>query len=310
MSSKGIDELTWADLIGRPEFVEAWTFEDTFGDQRGYYANFRYEGRPDHTVSALYDRNLGGIVKDAFAGYLGSDARTQAEQNGLELNDADPTVMAGELLFGIETGDMYIENDLTDDFKTHRGILRSRLRTLGQPEEPRREVFGEAGKKALIREFLHSNHAHGLDESTDLIEFALAARCDDGDGDPLRWSPIVVELFMMDFLPRKVTLDTGQIRALPDLLRRWVRFCLEKKGLEDRWISQTESAVDRWAPEFKRAATDPGSFGMAKSVGQAMLAAGVDLTDQSAVDRWITQFNDRPIEERDEILGGPDFETS
>lgn len=35
------------------------------------------------------------------------------------------------------------------------------------------------------------------------------------------------------------------------------------KGLEDRWISQTESAVDRWAPEFKRAATDPGKIGRA-----------------------------------------------
>ena len=39
---------------------------------------------------------------------------------------------------------------------------------------------------------------------------------------------------------------------------------------------------------------------------QAMLADGVDVTDQRAVDRWIREFNERPFEERDELLG-PDI---
>lgn len=33
-----------------------------------------------------------------------------------------------------------------------------------------------------------------------------------------------------------------------------------------------------------------------------MMAAGVDLTDQRAVDEWINEFNRRPFEERDEFL--------
>lgn len=108
---------------------------------------------------------------------------------------------------------------------------------------------------------------------------------------------------MMDFLPRKVSLDAIEIRNVPPVLKAWVRFALGKRGLEERWISETEAAVDRWTPEFRREATDPDSFGPAKAIGQAMMADGIDFTDQRAVDRWIEEFNQRPFEERDEFLG-------
>ncbi len=89
----------------------------------------------------------------------------------------------------------------------------------------------------------------------------LDARCDFGDGDPLRWSPTVVELFMLDYLPRKAILGVGEIRALPHVLRGWVRFALTKRGLEERWIAEAEEAVVRFTPEFRRAVTDHASFG-------------------------------------------------
>ncbi len=41
-----------------------------------------------------------------------------------------------------------------------------------------------------------------------------------------------------------------------------------------------------------------------------MLASGVDLTDQDAVDQWIAEFNARLYEDRDEVLGSfriPDY---
>lgn len=62
-------------------------------------------------------------------------------------------------------------------------------------------------------------------------------------------------------------------------------------GLEARWIAETEEAVDRFAKEFRRAMTDQTEFGPAKSLVNAMLADGVDLLDQAAVDRWIEEFN-------------------
>jgi hypothetical protein len=102
-----------------------------------------------------------------------------------------------------------------------------------------------------------------------------------------------------------VGLDLGEIRILPDLLRRWVRFALERRGLEERWIAETEEAVDQFAAEFREAATDPSSFGSAKAIAQAMASYGVDVSDPAAVDAWIEEFNARPFEERDGILGPP-----
>ncbi len=41
--------------------------------------------------------------------------------------------------------------------------------------------------------------------------------------------------------------------------------------------------------------TDQQQFGPAKSIANAMLAGGVDLTDQAAIDRWHEDFNARPL---------------
>jgi hypothetical protein len=41
-------------------------------------------------------------------------------------------------------------------------------------------------------------------------------------------------MFMLDFLTRKVALDMQEIRALPDVLRAWVRFALAAARLDDR----------------------------------------------------------------------------
>lgn len=150
---------------------------------------------------------------------------------------------------------------------------------------------------------MRSGHASGLEAEHSIVHHALAYRCDYSDGDPLRWSPIGVELFMMDYLPRKVSLDAGEIRNVPSVLKAWVRFSLAKRGLEKRWIKETQAAVDRWAPAFKKEATNPDNFGPAKAISQAMMADGVDFADQRAVDRWIEEFNQRPFEERDEFLG-------
>lgn len=52
---QGIADPAWATEIGKAEFIDAWMMEDPNGDQRGYYARFRYPCREAHTVTALYD---------------------------------------------------------------------------------------------------------------------------------------------------------------------------------------------------------------------------------------------------------------
>jgi hypothetical protein len=306
LAEQGVSGPPWAQEIGRPEFIDAWMSEDPFGDQRMYLARFRYPDRDPHTVTALYDVNLGGIVKDSFAGYTRRDLREIPGAEDMSHRDIEPGAMASEVLTGIGTGDMYIDNDWTDDFKNTRALLAARMRSLVDepPKVPRdHKPLPERERQGLIDEYLRSDHATGLGAEDSILHHALVFRCDYSDGDPLRWSPIAVEMFMLDFLPRKATLDAIEIRNLPSVLKAWVRFALEKRGLEERWIRETETAVDRWTTEFRKEVTDPDRFGPAKAIGQAMMASGIDLTDQSAVNGWIEEFNQRPFDERDEFLG-------
>lgn len=307
LRARGIPEPAWAEVIGRPAFEGAWRLADPYDDQLAYFATFRYPDRPGHVVMALYDENLGGIIKDAAAGIPRKDPRPRAERRpGARVSDADPGEMASRITGAIRAGDLYLDNDWTESFRHHRALLLARMRLLPAaplPEPP--EPPDEGARAALTAEFLASPFApeDPGPEVASIIGHCLDARCDYGDGDPLRWSPIVVELFMLDFLPRKATLDAAEIRALPEVLAAWVRFALTRRGLEERWIAETERMVRKLAPEFRRAATDPSRFGPAKAIAHAMLADGVDLTDQRAVDAWIRAFNARPQEDRDAILG-------
>jgi hypothetical protein len=172
-------------------------------------------------------------------------------------------------------------------------------------EEPRvlsaPDPVSDESRAELIEEFTRSEHATGLEAEDPILHHIMVFRCDYSDGDPLRWSPIAVELFMVDFLPRKATLDAIEIRNLPTVLKAWVEFALVKRGLERRWVDETQAAVDRWTTEFRKEVTNPDSFGPAKAIGQAMMADGIDITDRRSVDGWMEEFNRRPSEERGEF---------
>lgn len=305
LAARGVTDPPWAHEIGRPEFMDVWMTDDPYGDQRAYYASFRYSGRDPHTVMALYDVNLGGIVKDSFAGYTKRDLRSAPTPEELQRKEVEPRAMAAEILTGISTGDMYVDNDWTEDFRKNRALLATRMRPLvdDAPLVPGEfDPLPEEKRSKLLEEFMRTGLASGLEAEDSIVHHALTFRCDYSDGDPLRWSPIGVELFMMDFLPRKVTLDAVEIRNLSPVLKAWVRFALAQRGLEERWITETEAAVDRWAAAFKREVTNPDTFGPAKAIGQAMMIDGIDFNDRLAVDRWIEEFNQLPFEERDEYL--------
>lgn len=304
LSEEGVADPPWAHEIGRPEFVDAWMSEDPFGDQRGYFARFRYPGRAPHTVMGLYDVNLGGIVKDSFAVYTKRDLRSVPTREEMSYREIDPEAMAIEILAGIGTGDIYIDNDWTEDFRKTRALLAVRMSLLVD-EEPRvlsaPDPVSDESRAELIEEFTRSEHATGLEAEDPILHHIMVFRCDYSDGDPLRWSPIAVELFMVDFLPRKATLDAIEIRNLPTVLKAWVEFALVKRGLERRWVDETQAAVDRWTTEFRKEVTNPDSFGPAKAIGQAMMADGIDITDRRSVDGWMEEFNRRPSEERGEF---------
>jgi hypothetical protein len=115
-----------------------------------------------------------------------------------------------------------------------------------------------------------------------------------GDRDPLRWSPAAVDLFLLDWVPRRAILDAQDVGRLPVVLSAWVRWAGRVSGLSPRAVAQTVATIARLRPEFvDRVASGDQRSPETQAVAE-LLADGVDIDDEEAVAAWIAEYNSRP----------------
>lgn len=124
-----------------------------------------------------------------------------------------------------------------------------------------RQEWSDDDRRALIDEFVVSDL--GRDDDRDVLEPLLWFGCEYGPGDPLRWSPVAVEILLTDWLPRKVIADAAYLGAVPDVLRRFIRFSHALRDIRPSLTDETLAAVDRWEPEYRQAIAAPGPRGPA-----------------------------------------------
>jgi hypothetical protein len=113
------------------------------------------------------------------------------------------------------------------------------------------------------------------------------------DGRPLRWSPVVVELFMVDWIPRKVLADQDLLKRVPSALDAWVRFAGRKVGTPAWAVDATREAIRRWRHEMIQRSGDPAAGGPAKQFLSAANAAGIDVEDADALKTFVAGWNAR-----------------
>src|SRR5271165_512792 len=140
-----------------------------------------------------------------------------------------------------------------------------------------RKLSGEPGADAdelktlldLMRNYL------GIDRPADL-----------GPGD--------LEELLLRVYPRKITVfDRADTKDTIPAVRDFLAFLAESGGMTEDATRKLERELDRIAPRFADAVMDPANWGTARSFVQAMAADGVDMSDQTAVDRWIATYNAR-----------------
>jgi hypothetical protein len=145
--------------------------------------------------------------------------------------------------------------------------------------------------------FRRSEPGRELGGDTSLVRALIDYGADQFD-DALHWSPIVVELVLTEWFPRKFTLDDADIERLPIALRAWLEFTGTERGLSSSDTAEMLAAVDEFEPVYREAMHDPAQAGPAKSIATLMAAEGVDLADAEAVQDWVDAFNERFEEER------------
>jgi len=300
LRSASIPEPLWSPTIRRPALVDAWISTDELDDQSHLLAAFAYEHRPPHAINLIIDANFNGLIRDAFVAYDPEKVRREwIRASGLPIRPLSEQALADRLGRGIEMFDTYLDPPVTDEAEQLMPLLRARLRLLPAPRPIDTPEVSEAEREALTAAFAASPQAAALGEidgypATDLARWFIDFACDYGAGDPLRWSPIAVEILLTDWLPRKVVLESGEIDAVPGVLRSFVHHAADRKGLASHVFAETLEAIDRFARDFAEGMADEDRAGPAKEIALAMRTSGIDLTDDAAVQRWIEERNRAP----------------
>jgi hypothetical protein len=101
-----------------------------------------------------------------------------------------------------------------------------------------------------------------------------------------------LEELLLRIYPRKITvLDPEDTENTIPAIRDFLAYLAERGEMPQGRARALERELDRIAPRFTDAVMDPSNWGMARSFVQAMVADGVELGDQAAMDRWIAAYN-------------------
>ena len=235
------------------------------GDGDNVMVALRLPSGHELSVVVYVDHNLGTLVKDAFVvpepldGLVEFMREKSGDDPDTAWDDIDPADARARITAAIELAAMTVPTFETDTWPACRPLVEWAARLL--PEGGRgytRPQWDGTDLDALTVRFLTSPFVtHDDEDHPDLLELVLRFATDYGPGDPLRWSPVAVEILLADWFPRKVVADAGYLAKLPDLLRAFVRFCHAERGVRRALTEETLAAIDRFEPEYQHTIRSP-----------------------------------------------------
>ncbi|MBQ1023197.1 hypothetical protein [Micromonospora sp. C95] len=304
----GATAPAWSGQLGKVHLTGTWAYGDVYGDQTSYLATFAYDdatGGPEHALVALIDHNI-GITKDVFVGGPAGRILEQVRQLCAEdeltwFREESPTRMRDQVSRHLAVTDHLGQLPGAASLATDRALVGARLAVLpaatAPPPRQADDPLPDAERAAEIRRFLASPDAAraGLDAVDDAelasLHFCLGLLLDHAatfpDADPLRWSPTVAGLFLLDWVHRRAVLDMDDAAMLPRVLRAWAGYAAHRRGLPDSAVTATDAAIEEMVPEFVRLYATGERRSPATAAVAQLMADGIDPDDPAALDAWI-----------------------
>ncbi len=277
--------------------------EEIFDDGFTAFIEARHHDRERHAVGIYADNNLGVMTKDILLADSIEDVERVMRQHPsregqLKLEAIDPGVAAGQLHSAMELTDSTLEPQVGEDYAGLRAIAPMRGdETPGYVAVRERAAVTQSARDRLRDEFLSSPEGNAFAPDSDdayIASLAIDLCADYVDGRPLRWSPVLVELFMVGWIPRKALAAPELFQTMPAALEAWVRFA-ERKTAKPTWaIEATHNAIHRWHEEMVKAVGDPAAASPAKRLLSAARHAGVDLEHAESLNTSIARWNADP----------------
>jgi hypothetical protein len=306
---RGAQAPVWVEQLGRVRATGCYAYGDVYGDQTSYLVTFAYDdladGGPEHAVVALVDHNI-GITKDVFVGgpaesILGQVREMCAGDELTWFREEDPGRLRGEVNRHLEMTDDLGDLPADGSLATDRALATARLALLPAATTPPLAEPPELSgpdRERLLRDFMSSPEAArfslgdiNADDELASLHFCLSLLLDHAatlpDADPLRWSPAVAGLFMLDWVHRRAVLDMDDAAMLPRVARAWSAFTTRKRGLPAAAVDQTDEVLEEMIPEFARLYATGERRSPATAAVAQLISEGVDPNDTEAIDAWI-----------------------
>jgi hypothetical protein len=302
----------WLGALGAVRVTGGYAYGDRYGDQTSYLVTFEYRadplGGPDHALVILVDHNL-GMVRDlvivAGAEIMLNQLResvTTDEAAMTWLAEVEPATVRAASSGYLRATDNAVHLPESESLTSNRALAQARLSLIADlplPADKPSAATAPPDKDGLIGEFLESPEARlsGLASSTgdrrETVTYCLGLIIDFADtrgGDPLRWSPRAVEVFLLDWVHGRAVLDGQDTNTLPDALGAWVLWAGRRLGLPDVALQATFDEVAATRPEFARVCATGERQSPAVRATVRLIAEGVDLADEQAVDAWLRTY--------------------
>jgi len=238
---------------------DVWFLTHVLGDGDDYLLGVTLPS--GHSLSALVyiDHNLGTVVKDAFIvpeplEDLAIKMGTLLEDPDQSLTRTDPAAARPAIEAAIASGVSLLYPPIqSDSWPMCRPMVEWMLRMLpagGVAPELKEWSFEET--EAVAAAFFASPFGVSFDRDDErgLLESVVWFGTGYATGDPWRWSPVTVEMLLVDWVPRKVIAEPSYLAKLPDLLRAYIRYCHDRNEIRADLTAETLAAVDHHEPEY------------------------------------------------------------
>ena len=131
----------------------------------------------------------------------------------------------------------------------------------------------------------------------------LQYKRDYADGRLCHWTRADLAEYLLDHFPRKISVEEQTLPAVPHCACAFLEFLDARASLSGQPLEQLEQACHALRGEFLQRARDRSRWGPAKSLVMQMLAEGIDPSAPGAMDAWMADFNARPPEQCNAIVG-------
>lgn len=251
----------WLARLGESRLVDdVWRLTHVLGDGDDYFLGAELPGGHPLTALVYVDHNMGTAVKDAFVvpepiPVLLDHVNGAISDPDQSLARFDPATTRAVTEDAIRTGSLMFPPLESDSWPMCRPLVEWLIRKLPTGGVlPARQEWSDDALRSLAADFFGSRFGDALDHPDErgLLDSVLWFGTDYGPGDPLRWSPVNVEILMSDWFPRKIVAEPAYLAKMPELLRAFIRYAHDRSGIRATLTSETLAAVDTWEPDYQR----------------------------------------------------------